>query len=193
MGLITAEVDHLIEFKGISFPRETRFRQIIVAGPPGSGKTTLVNTLGGWTEEGYLDLAREVHFGLPFRGHRESHAVFDPEWLDDPAPLAPQRIKLPPPKAWWLGTDWRRKYLFDFQLLPPALIYRVRASRARSGTHPVDRRLTEAQVERQVQVYEELALFFHRHGLRVYVRDDFAGRPRRIVGPAPGNSRGQPG
>lgn len=195
MGLITAEVEDLTDIKGISFPKGEQFRQIIVTGPPGSGKTTLISALGGWPEEGYLDVAqrnwwrspiltfrpREVHFGLPFQGFSESHAVFDSEWLRHPTPLDAGRIRLPPAKRWPLSTDWRRKYVFDFQLLPPHLIYAVRTSRAWAGTHRVDEVLSEAQVAHQVEAYEALALFFHRHGLKVYVRHRFGGRPRRIV------------
>ena len=94
-ALKTVEIKNLVMVKGIPFPEGESFRQIIVTGPPCSGKTTLIDKLGGWPEEGFLDLClkswwrnqiltfrpREVHFGLPFKGHTESHAVFDPEWL----------------------------------------------------------------------------------------------------------------
>lgn len=192
--LSTVELQDLTSIKGISFPRGVRFRQIIVTGPPGSGKSSFITKLGGWPEEGYLDLAqkgwwhspvlvyrpREVHFGLPFVDFDESHAVFDREWLERPADLDLERIRIPPEKQWLLGTDWRNKYVFDFQLLPPRIIFAIRSARADAGTHPVDAALTEQQVALQVKVYEDLALHFHRHGLRVLVRTLFDGKPRRI-------------
>ncbi len=101
MPLNTVEVEEIDWFKGVAYPRGVRFREIIITGPPSSGKTTLVQKLGGWPEEGYIDLAqdhwwrsriltfrpREVHFGIPFRGVRESLSVFDPAWLAAPAPV----------------------------------------------------------------------------------------------------------
>ncbi len=195
MRLRSVEVEELTEIRGVLFAKDEKFRQIIVTGPPCSGKTTLMNALKGWPEEGYLDLARkgwwrnpiltyrprEVHFGFPFMGFAESHAVFDREWLRAPTTVDLQRIQIPPKKRWLLDTDWTKKYVFDFQLPPPNLIYNVLITRAKAGTHPVDAHLTEQLVEKQVQAYETVALHFHRSGLRVFVRRSFAGRPRRIV------------
>ena len=156
MCLDTVEVQALTSIKGINFAQDVRFRQLIITGPPGSGKSTLVKKLGGWPEEGYLDLAqkhwwrspvlnlrpREVHCGLPFCGDSNSHAVFDREWIDHPSDLVLERIEIPPRKKYIWSADWRRKYVFDFQLLPPALIYSVRQQRCerrhsscRQGTH----------------------------------------------------------
>jgi hypothetical protein len=80
--LSTESIESLQKFKGIDFPGDIRFRQILVTGPPGAGKSTLIRRLGGWSEEGYLDLAqkhwwrseilsvrpREIHLGIPFCG-----------------------------------------------------------------------------------------------------------------------------
>lgn len=191
----TAAIENLCEIKGILFPSEEHFRQIIITGPPGSGKSTMIERLGGWPEEGYLDLAannwwrsrlltfrpREVHFGLPFLEYEESHSVFDREWLEAPTRLDPDRIKLPPEHKGLLGTDWRARYVFDFQLPPYELIYEKRKDRQNHGTHPVDMALTEEIVKRQVEVYTELAEFFHRNGMSVIVRESFQGEPRSII------------
>ena len=190
----TVPVKEVCEIKGVQFPDEELFRQIVVTGPPGSGKTRMVTRLGGWPEEGYLDLAmnnwwrnrllqfrpREVHFGLPFLEYEASHAVFDRKWLEAPTRIDFDRIQLPP-ESGGLFTDWRRKYVLDFQLPPPRVIHESRKNRLNKGTHPVDMELTLEIVQKQHGVYSDLALFFHRSGMNVIVRESFQGEPRYIA------------
>jgi hypothetical protein len=202
MNLTTSEVEDIESIKGIPFPAGISFRKIVVTGPPGSGKTMLINKLGGWPEEGYLDLAeahwwrsrvlairpREVHFGIPFSGQKESLTVFENAWLESPTSVDLSRIETPPPKRWLLSIDWYSRFVFDFQLMSAETIYTIRRERARAGTHPTDENLTLEHVQKQVDVYQTLALHFHRNGLQVYVRDAFEGPPKRIVEPDVGRT-----
>ena len=194
MSVATTAYTDTQSFRGIEFPAGIKLRRLLVSGPPSSGKTSLVTKLRGWPEEGYLDLAskawwksplltfrpREVHFGFPFQGHRESHAVFDPEWLETLAPMDQTRIRLPPRKRHFFNVDWRSRFVFDFQLIPAARLFEVGRERARGGTHPVDKGRTRSQVESQLAVYEALALLLHTEGFFVIVRNEFDGPPLRI-------------
>lgn len=197
MPLNTVEVEEIDWLKGVAYPRGVHFREIIITGPPSSGKTSLVQKLGGWPEEGYIDLAqdhwwrsriltfrpREVHFGIPFRGLRESLSVFDPAWLAAPALVDFRRIQIPPGKSFFFQFNWRLRFVFDFQLPPLEQLYSIRKERAATTSHLVDGMFTKEDVERQSTVYEQLAMHFHRCGMRVIVRTEFAGMPRIITDP----------
>ena len=191
--------------KGVAFPAWMTFRQLVVTGPPGSGKTRLINKVGGWPEEGYIDLTlknwwraqsltfrpREVHLGFPFAGRREALTVFDKEWLEAPEPLRLDRprIILPPAGTYFLSVKWRRRFVFEFLIPSPEEILRWRLDRSRREAHPVDLGVTLDQVERQVAVYREAALYFHQSGMLTYVRDEFGGIPKTIVDREDADSR----
>ena len=197
--LPTEPIESLQNIKGIDFPSEVRFRQILVTGPPGAGKSTLITRLGGWSEEGYLDLAkkhwwrseilsvrpREIHLGMPFQGLGDAVTVFDAEFYDrDPVPAIDfDRIQLPPRKRFFFNVDWYHRYVFEFLIPPAELVFERRAERARRSTHVVDKQLSLDICIVQHEAFLRLAEHLHRKGFQVYLRDLIENPPRRFVDP----------
>ncbi len=189
-------VENVTDIKGIDFPSDVQFNDIIVTGPPGSGKTSLIQSIGGWPIEGYINLARknwwrdpvlayrprEIHFGFPFDGHAQSRAVFDPEWVSSPSKVDLERIYIPPEHhGRILSRNWHDRYVFYFLLPRAEQLYAIRTRRAWVESHPVDEYLSEELVKKQLEAYETIALHFHRCGLRVYVQQEYSGQPLRIT------------
>lgn len=196
---VTEPCPDLHHMKGLSFPADVKFRHVLVTGPPGAGKSTLIRKLGGWSEEGYLDLTRarwwtdqaltfrprEIHLGFPFVGFEEALAVFDPEWLQaDPYPVLDlPRIQLPPKKRKrnFLSVDWRKRYVFEFMLPPAETLFAQRSRRAERGTHPVDVDITLELVTAQIDVFRQCAVYLAQNGLRAYIREGTDSDPICIV------------
>ncbi|SBT04987.1 Serine/threonine protein phosphatase-like protein [Candidatus Accumulibacter aalborgensis] len=197
--LPTQPVESLQHFKGIGFPSDVRYRQLLVTGPPGAGKSTLIMRLGGWSEEGYLDLGqkhwwrseilsvrpREIHLGMPFLGLENAVSVFDAEFLDcDPLPPVDfSRLVLPPRKRSFLSVDWYRRYTFEFLLPPPEVVFERRADRAQQSTHPVDAQLSLDICTAQLEVFRRVAEHLHQKGFTVYLREGMDLCPRRFLDP----------
>ncbi|MCG8426484.1 MAG: serine/threonine protein phosphatase [Chromatiales bacterium] len=195
----TQAINEVQTIKGGIFPADVTFRQLLITGPPGCGKSTQVSKLGGWPEEGYIDLSsprwwtaqtlslrpREIHLGIPFQGVDEPLAVFDDGWLALDAPKIDfSRITLPPQKRYFFSVNWQERYVFEFLLPEPEVLYQRRMERGRQHTHPVDQQsLSLKIVTRQVLIYEQIALFFQRQGMSVYVREESDGVPLTIIDP----------
>ncbi len=194
---ILEPIKELQNIRGVDLPIGLEFLQLVVTGPPGAGKSYYIEQIGGWPNEGYLDLTqrnwwkdqslifrpREVHLGLPFQGIGEALTVFDQEWLNSPLPPAIEypRIKIPPAKSHFFQTDWRNRYIFEFLIPSPSTIYAQRLERQSQGYFPVDDNLNLEMVRQQVAVYREVALYLHRAGLNVYVRKSLDNPPMIIA------------
>lgn len=194
----TKPCSDLCHMKGLAFPAGVKFRHILVTGPPGAGKSTLIRQLGGWSEEGYLDLSRErwwtdqalairpreIHLGFPFVGFKQAQAVFDPIWIQS-AKMHPRldlrRIRVPPPKRHMLSVDWRSRYVFEFLLPPADVLFAQRSRRALRGTHPVDGQLSHELVEAQLDVFRRTAFHLASNAVRVYIREGLSKPPVCIV------------
>lgn len=185
------------DVKGVLFPADLELGKLIVTGPPGSGKTTILNALGGWPEEGYLDISsknwwqnkilayrpREVHFGLPFMGHEAPMPVYQTHEVEEAAYLELDlfRIPLPPPRATLFGGNQRSKLVFEFIIPTPERLFELRQNRAKKGSHHVDAELTRDQVAEEVRHYQELARYFHDSGMSIYIREGPDQPPSRLV------------
>ena len=194
--LVLQDVSETFYHNGVLLPAGVRPGQLILTGPPGSGKTTILRKLGGWPEEGYLDISvrgwwqssmlahrpRELHLGLPFVGFEKGTPVYDAESLDDLEYLELDlfRIPLPPPDVSFLARNFRSKLVFEFLLPSTETLYQRRLERAKQGTHHVDAALTLRDVEAERGFYSTVALFFHQSGMNVYLREEVGGPPKRI-------------
>ncbi len=198
--------------KGIPFPAKMKFRSWIVLGPPGSGKTYLIDRIGGWPGEVGIDISmkkwwtveplthrpREIHLALPFKGHDEALSVYDERWkgVSDFPEVDFERIRLPQKKKFILAPNWQARFVFDFILPPVAWLFQTRRDRLSSDdVRLVDMGITPEWVQWEVWVHWQVAWHFHQSGLQVMLRPFNTARPysfavlRKIMGKKAGPAK----
>ena len=193
---ILSPIKELQNIRGIALPIGLEFLQLVITGPPGVGKSYYINQIRGWPNEGYIDLTqnnwwknqslvyrpREIHLGLPFEGIAEALTVFDKDYLDcQPRPaLELSRIRIPPAGDGPFSTNWRDRYIFEFLIPEPEVVFSQRQARQSQGYFPVDDNLSLEMVEQQIAIYRHVALYMHRAGIHVYIRKGLNHPPMRI-------------
>ncbi|MCI5223311.1 MAG: serine/threonine protein phosphatase, partial [Candidatus Electrothrix sp. AR4] len=100
---------------------------------------------------------------------------------EKPLRLQLERIQLPPEGHGFLQSNWRQRYIFEFLLPKPDVIFKQRQERKSEGYFPVDEVLTLDMVKRQVAIYQEVVLYLHRVNMQVYVRESLDRPPMCIV------------
>ena len=184
----------LKERNGILFPAKMKFRSWIVVGPPGAGKSYLVEKIGGWPGEVGIDISmkkwwtveplthrpREIHLAIPFKGYKDALSVYDDKWktLEDLPEVDFDRIRIPQKKKFILAPNWQARFVFDFILPPTDWLLSTRVNRLSSDdVRLVDMDLTHKLVEWQTHVHWQLACFFQQSGLQIMVRPFSTARP----------------